>query len=432
MTAVGIDLTPIQGPHRMRGVGSTVINFMRCLPDVATAEDTFVLYLQEDDSDEVLQLIHSERLKNFEVRYIDYVSQKLPSIKTIEGLLSIPQRLSKWINDRRLGTKRITDLAGVDVFLQFEQDIIPPNNSAVPVYTIAYDLIPYVLEAKYLWNYRTARNEHRYSRRGALLTQMRRQRYINTIKLVAKRSKMLLAISENTKKDFMKYARVPESKIEVVYLGVNQVELKKEIKKPALVTRYYSTPWGDIAKQSTLPSNPFLLFIGGADPRRKLSDLVSAYHLLKAQGVDISLVMAGDTMKGFNSIPNIEVRDILLNSSYPEDIYMLGFVDENVQEWLYKNALAFVYPTQYEGFGLPILEAMQYGTPVIAYSNSSISEISGTISLYGDGFVDIAKLCESLISSSDESLKSLRNASIAHTKKYTWAHTVRKMMSTLQ
>lgn len=419
MTTIGIDLTPIQGPHRMRGVGATAINIMRHLSDKDQKGRHFVLYLYDQDKQGALDLVNAEHLLSYEVRIVEPAQPLPPSITTKAGLLHAPTRLRNAIINRRLGDRRITHLDDIDVFLQFEQDVLPPRG--VRSVVVAYDLIPYVLEDDYLWNYQTARHKHHYSRRGALKAHLKRSLYLSKIKAVMNRAKKIVAISEHTKQDFVKYLGLSQNKIEVVHLGVSEHDAKTQ-QKPKSVERYVSSSWGDVKITTPLPDTPFLLFVGGADPRRKLADLVFAFNLLRAQGHHLHLVLAGDTMLGPNSIPNDEARRALLSSSYLDDIHMLGFVDEPTREWLYQNTLAFVYPSTYEGFGLPILEAMHYGSPVITYKNSSIAEIGGDKAIYVSDFASITAACKVLLErAGDDVLR--RNERMAHAKSFMWPKT---------
>jgi glycosyltransferase involved in cell wall biosynthesis len=429
MATVGIDLTPLQGPHRMRGVGATVINTLRNLPASVKQEHSFVFYLHERDKDEALDLINASSFKNYTTHFLEEQTVALPpSIRTLKGLRHLPGRILNIIKNHRHGTRRITDVENIDVFLQFEQDIIPPPH--VPSVVIVYDLIPYVLERDYLWSYSTARNIHRYSRRGALLAQLRRWRYIRTIQTVARRASKLIAISTHTKNDFIKYANIRPEKITVNHLGISDIANTPKKIKSRNITRYAASPWGDIKVNTRIPEKPYLLFVGGVDPRRKLADLVAAYNLLRAQGNDISLILAGDTMLGPHSVPNDTLRRALLSSSYPEDIYLLGFVDDAMREWLYMNALAFVYPSRYEGFGLPILEAMRYGTPTITYRNSSLVEIGEDAVLYANDPIDISNFVKSLISNK-KTREEISKKAIHCTETYSWQKSASSLISTL-
>lgn len=424
---IGVDLTPLQGPHRMRGVGSTISNVLQNFSKESKTKYKFIFYLYKDGAQAALELVGASDFDNHEIRYILPKLSPLPSVKTVRGMLATPERLWRFYNERRHGSNRISDLSDLDAFLQFEQDVIPPHSKEFPVTVIAYDLIPYVMEASYLWSYHTARHEHHYSRRGALLAHLRRRRYISKIRLTAKRATSLIAISEHTKRDFVRYAKVPEKKIQVVHLGVSPLAINSKSPKPKSITRYVYSTWGDIAREETLPTEPFLLFVGGADARRRIADLVSAFNLLRAQGKNIKLVLAGDTMKGINSVPSFALHDALLNSSYRDDIYLLGFVNDEVRDWLYQNAVAFIYPSLYEGFGLPILESMRYGTPVITYRNSSIAEIAGDHVLYATDFTQIASHCIDLLNNPKDT--KLQSLNVAYANNYTWQKTAHAILA---
>lgn len=430
MATIGIDLTPIQGPHRMRGVGSVVINVLRHTSEQDKALHTFVFYAYVEGRDEALELIDAKSFSNHEVRDVAPAPPLPPSIKTPRGIAHIPQRIKSMWLDRKYGTKRITQLDDLDSFLQFEQDVLPPPTDRIKSTVIAYDLIPYVLESDYLWSYKTARKSHNYSRRGALKAQAKRSIYLSTIRAAMQRAHRVIAISEHTKQDFVKYAGVPSGKISVCYLGISDLKLVKH-KKPSSIERYVGTSWGDVKVKTKLPDTPFLLFVGGADPRRKLADLIHAFNLLRAQGHKIHLVLTGDTMLGPNSLPNEEARLALLSSSYLEDIYLLGFVTDATREWLYQNALAFVYPSRYEGFGLPILEALQYETAVITYDNSSITEIAGSHVMFASDHISIAQQATPLLSSSGD-IGSKLSIDKFDINRFNWALTAEKIISQLE
>ena len=147
--------------------------------------------------------------------------------------------------------------------------------------------------------------------------------------------------------------------------------------------------------------------------------------------MDINLVLVGDTMLGETNIHNDTVRDYLKkNSSYNGDIYFLGYVDQSSLEWLYEHALAFVYPSTYEGFGLPILEAMRYGTPVVTYSNTSIYEVAGEAALYADGYLGIAEAVTRLLG--DSNLRK-KYASLSKNRagNYKWENTATEIVTLL-
>lgn len=423
MATIGVDLSPLQSAHRMRGIGATAMNVMRNIPKEHRKRHSFVFFLYRNGEKDILDLIEASSFSNYTVRYIEHEPMDYPSVKSREGLLTIPQRVADYFASRRHGTHRISNVEDLDVFLQFEQDIIPPSGVSTAV--IAYDLIPYIMESDYLWNYSTARNKHNYSRRGAFKAHMKRSLYLRNIERVMDRATSIIAISEHTKNDFVRILKIKSEKMTICHLGVSDETISTR-KKPTDITRYISTLWGDIEKKTVLPATPFLLYVGGADSRRKLSDLVNAYNLLRAQGHKVNLVLAGDTMFGPNSMPNKEAKRSILESSYLDNIYMLGYVSEETRDWLFQNAIAFVYPSRYEGFGLPVLEAMRYGTPVITYEAGSIKEIVGDKAQYANSFRAIAQEAIKLLDNPPSEQVKKDNARYAN--QFTWSKTAQHIM----
>ncbi|MDB5170468.1 MAG: hypothetical protein JWO35_162 [Candidatus Saccharibacteria bacterium] len=426
---IGLDLSVIQTPHRMRGIGATAINFVKNIPESIKAEHRFVLYLYEKDREEALSVLDLSGL-NYEVRSLSEANRsqlvfrgKLRRLNAIFNMLSGFIKLYK-------GDDRITNLTGIQSFLQFDQMRPLPQSKNVKTALVLYDIIPYVMEADYLWSYKTARN-HQLRRRSALKRHFQRQRYAFKNRVISKRADLLIAISQHTKNDFVKYLGVNPSKITVVHLGVDLVASNTVAKTPKF-NRYMQNSWGYFPEPVDLTAKPYLLFVGGADPRRKLKELVAAYNNLRAQGHDIRLVLVGDTMKGPQAIPTADTQEYVAASSYLEDIVFLGFVTDEQKDWLYQNTLAFVFPSVYEGFGLPVLEAMNYGARVITYENSSIKEVAGDLPFYAKDFASIFAAVKGLLDKdSPADLNKYRKATQDHLKSFSWSHTTTKIIKLL-
>lgn len=420
---IGLDLSVIQTPHRMRGIGATAINFVNNLSDELKKQHEFVIYLYEAGQAEALELLVLTGLR-YEIRYLvpdTPFMLKLPGrLKIINGLLNNVKKVASIYT----GDPRIKDLSDVDSFLQFDQSAPLPRSSNIKTALILYDIIPYVLESYYLWSYKTARRLQD-SRKSALRKHMHRVLYKFKLKAVAKRADALIAISKHTKDDFVKYLKLPASRIQVVHLGI-KTRSPEKAKYPEF-KKFIENAWGYFPKPIDLREKPFLLFVGGADPRRRINDLVAAFNNLRAQGQDMRLVMAGDTMKGPHAIPIMETQKYLADSSYLDDIVFLGFITEEQKNWLYQNALAFIYPSVYEGFGLPILEAMRYGTPVITYDNSSIREIADDAVLYAQDYLSIMDNVKQLID--DKTVRGrLAKSGTMQASKFSWASTARDIV----
>jgi glycosyltransferase involved in cell wall biosynthesis len=170
----------------------------------------------------------------------------------------------------------------------------------------------------------------------------------------------IISVSENTKKDLMKLYRVPVEKIQVVYEGYDR-------------ERNFQFPISNFQKNTKykIQDTKYILFLGRIEERKNISNIIKAFEILKEKyKIEHKLVLAGKPGFGFDKIQNK-----IQTSRYNNQIISLGFVSEQEKWELLKNAEVFVFPTQYEGFGIPILEAQSVGCPVVASNNSSIPEV---------------------------------------------------------
>jgi glycosyltransferase involved in cell wall biosynthesis len=177
-----------------------------------------------------------------------------------------------------------------------------------------------------------------------------------SIKNSCRWAKTIIAVSNNTKIDLEKLYGVPAEKIKVVYEGYdNQVQIS-------------SAAAGKAQSENT----KYLLFIGRLEERKNIVGVIKAFEILKEQyKIPHKLVLAGNFGYGKDKIV-AEIR----NNNYAKDINLPGYItDEEKWEYL-KNADVFLFPTFYEGFGIPILEAQSVGAPVVAGNNSSSKEIA--------------------------------------------------------
>lgn len=175
---------------------------------------------------------------------------------------------------------------------------------------------------------------------------------------------------------------------------------------------------------------PYILYIGGADPRRRIQDLITAFNHVRAAGISCRLVLVGFDFQDIEKIPNDQVKKALRYSSYGADIYLLGFVDSQQKALLYKQAAAFVYPSLYEGFGIPVLEAMEYGCPVICYDNSSLREVGGKAALYTSGFEDTADTLKKLLAEPAFRTQVIKKGQ-KQAAQFTWQKTLKTLIGTV-
>jgi glycosyltransferase involved in cell wall biosynthesis len=403
---IAIDLTPLQTPHRMRGIGATIINFINNVSEEDKRKHSFIFIIYKD-KENPFNLLKIDGLDYTVTEIASQVHQsKLPK------RYNIPARIFKGISkltEYYLGDNRLKKIKNVDVFLQFEQDKCLPKGRVKKI-LVVYDLIQYVLETDYLFGYKVARNKG-FSRKSALKCHVNRFLYIHKIRVNVKRANKLLAISTKTKEDFIKYANAPSKKIVVIPLGVNKIS---NTTKSIEHHHYVPSSWGYIKRPYKI-EKPYLLFVGGTDSRRKIVDLITAYNHLRTQNYNLKLIFAGDILQGPENIPVQETKKALESSSYSDDIIYMGFVSEDAKNDLYKNALAFVYPSIYEGFGLPVLEALDAGCPTICYDIPTIREVAGNKPMYAKNYYDIVKYIKKL--------QKDKNTPKLHRIKYTWKST---------
>ena len=185
--------------------------------------------------------------------------------------------------------------------------------------------------------------------------------YHIVIKNVTKKAKQIIAVSENTKKDLIKALKIKPEKISVIYNGVNP---KFGDVDP--------TPRPDLMKKLGL-QKPYFLYTGVWRDHKNIVGLIKAFDAFnKDVGSQYNLVITGPHNPTYNEIPNT-IRDLKIE----DDVHLVGLVAEADLFGLYKNALSYIFPSFYEGFGLPPLEAMQCGTPVAASNVSATPEVCG-------------------------------------------------------
>lgn len=229
-------------------------------------------------------------------------------------------------------------------------------------------------------------------------------------KLILKRNILgqadsIIADSFSTKGDLIRLLGLPEKKISVIHLGVD---------------RRYFEPCGEeklaaVRQKYSLPEK-FILSLGTIEPRKNLAGVIAAYNLAES---DASLVIAGG--KGWKSkTADIESKKI---------IRWLGYVKEEDKPAIYQLANSLVYPSFYEGFGLPLLEAMACGCPVIAGANSSQPEVVGTAGLLVDphNASEIARSIDALASDSILSQK-MRDSGRLQAAKFSWENAARQII----
>ncbi len=230
-------------------------------------------------------------------------------------------------------------------------------------------------------------------------------------RLSAKRARRIIAISESTKRDVVRLLGVPPEKVEVVYCGID--EAFRPLAEDQVAT---------FRSKRGLPER-FILFVGTIEPRKNVARLIEAFaDLQTCKLANLKLVIGG--AKGwFCEHVFARVEELGLEG----DVMFPGYIPVSELPLWYNAAELFVYPSLYEGFGLPPLEAMACGTPVVAANTSSLPEVVGEAGLTVDP-LDVEGLAEAMRRAlSDEALRQeMRERGLQRAKGFSWTKTARE------
>jgi glycosyltransferase involved in cell wall biosynthesis len=187
--------------------------------------------------------------------------------------------------------------------------------------------------------------------------------------MAAARARRVLTVSNASKQDILHYLRVPAAKVEVIYNGLDE--------------RLATPPTGDDlarVRERYQLTGPYILYAGNIKPHKNVDRLIEAYSILRRRGFEqVKLLIIGDQISKY---PNL--RRLVHRFQLHQHVRFFGFVPDATLGALYRMASAFVFPSLYEGFGLPPLEAMASGVPVITSNVSSLPEVVGDAALLID------------------------------------------------
>lgn len=179
-----------------------------------------------------------------------------------------------------------------------------------------------------------------------------------------KEANQIITISNSTKNDLVKHLHVDKEKISVIYLAAN-IPSKLDISAKPKFEKFD-------------PKNKkYFLFIGTIEPRKNIANMIKAFDVFSKENEDYHLLLAGGLGWKYKNI-----LQTYQNSPYKEQIHFLGYLSKEQKDYLYSNCIAVAFPTNYEGFGLPLLEAMSFGVPIVSSDVSSIPEIGKDMVLY--------------------------------------------------
>ncbi len=224
----------------------------------------------------------------------------------------------------------------------------------------------------------------------------------------------IIADSASTKQDAIRFAHVPAEKIETIYLGgLNEDELLGSHRSAETLDKFGIT-------------SPYILSVGSSLPHKNLARLIKAFARVSRQ-IPQELIFVGETFRYGDALRALAESEL---ESQHGRVRHLGFVTKQELVALYRKADAFIFPSLYEGFGIPALEAMQSGCPVIASRLSSLPEVGGNAVEYFDP-LNIEDMAESILRvASDSTLRSsMRERGYMQSRKFSWQKTALETFS---
>jgi glycosyltransferase involved in cell wall biosynthesis len=229
-----------------------------------------------------------------------------------------------------------------------------------------------------------------------LLTQFSR--------IAAKKARMIITISESSKNDIVKLLKVAPTRVKVTYLASSDDFY-------VISDNYYLK---NVKIRYRLPGK-FILFVGSIEPRKNFDGLIDAYNKIR-RSIEQKLVIVGG--RGWK---NSAIYKRIKEKGMQDDVLFVGYVPDSDLVAVYNLADLFIYPSFYEGFGIPLLEAMSCGVPIVASHSSSIPEVVGEAGLLCDPYdsADIAKKIESVIMSPKVS-RDLIHKGFLQQRRFSW------------
>jgi len=360
-------------------------------------------------------IFQQDKKNNYKLFYNSYhdVSARIPKfnfpgVKTIK--LDYPNKILNYCLFKIFKLPKIDKkIGGADIFWLPNFNFIALSENCRKIVTV-HDL-------SFL------RYPHYFSRRHNFW-----QKNINVKKLLRSADK-IISVSDNTRLDVCELCRVSPKKIKTIYSGISA--------KYRLIDA--ADPYRQEVKKKYQLPDKFMLFLGTIEPRKNIEGIIEAYKYFRGNEHSdlihfagqaevknniIKLVIAGRPGWGYKS-----VYERARASKYSRDIIFTDYISDEDKPYLYNLAMMFIYPSFYEGFGFPPLEAAACGTPSIASNCSSLPEIMGNAAILVDPFniSDIAHAMANL--AYDINLRaSLSQAGLERAKQFSWEKCAREVI----
>lgn len=295
--------------------------------------------------------------------------------------------------------------------LSFEMLLSPPDLLFVPAH-----IIPIVSPK----NTVTTIHDVGFLRYPQLYSKRELKYHKFGLKQAIKKAKKIITISEFSKKELVELCHIPSEKIEVIYLGFSPKykQIRDRQKTEAILEKYH------ISK-----SIPYILYTGRLEYKKNTPRFILAFSKFKKEtGLPHKLVLVGNQGVGIE-----EVLENIKKYNLEKEIIMPGWVSEEDLFYILSGASLFVFPSLYEGFGIPILEAMSCGVPVCASARASIPEVAGDAALFfnPENEEEMAKSIEKILKNPNLQ-KELKEKGKKRASVFSWGKCARKTLRMLE
>lgn len=351
------------------GIGQAIINILNVMMNEDSENDFFLFTYDE------IKLPFS--LKN-NWQIVDYGGK---NHKQIRYFTALPHILKEMKIEVFFGTRHY----------------LPPFNHKIRYVALVHDLIPL--------------------RMPELFTKQHLLRFKIFTAICRFQADSYLTVSNATKADVIRYMKIPAEKIEVSPLGASS-RFSPERDEKAI---------SEVMERFGI-RDKYLLCLSTVEPRKNMLRTIKAYEkCILEKNLPYKLVIVGG--KGWN---NGEIYDYVNEKNLQNDVIFTGYVSNEDVRNIYANASLFIYASLCEGFGLPPLEAMQSGIPVITSNNSSLPEVAGDACILVDPY-NIDEICDAImkILGSEELQKEMREKGIEQAKKFSWETCGKKVLAHL-
>src|SRR3989442_3454206 len=347
------------------GIGTYIRNLLRQLARL-DRETEFVVFCRPDDREALTSL--GENFRPVPERYAHY---------SVAEQLSIPLALRR---------------EGITLF-HAPHYVLPPLvrcRSVVTIHDCIHLMFPQYLPSRLAFDYA------RTSIRGA-----------------AKRATRVLTVSESSKRDILKYVDTQPEKIDVIYNAYDERFAIDPAEEDVVRVR-----------ERYQLQDEFVIYAGNVKPHKNLERLIDAFQIVRKRGLDhLKLVLIGDDISKYTAL-----RRAVHQHQLHKYVRFLGYLPEETLAVMYRLAAVFVFPSLYEGFGLPPLEAMASGTPVVTSNVSSLPEVAGVAAGLLDPYQSVA-IADGIyrVLTDEELRRDLRRKGLARAPQFSWEQSVRRV-----